>query len=58
MKIHIFLTLALGQLNAPATLPPGEKAPSTHWIGSWMGLRTGLDVTEGRKVLLLLGLKL
>jgi hypothetical protein len=27
----------------------GEKAPGTHWIGSWIGLRTDLDAVEWRK---------
>jgi hypothetical protein len=26
----------------------GELAPCTHWIGSWVGLRAGLDDTEKR----------
>jgi len=26
-----------GQLHALAALPPGERAPSTHWIGGWVG---------------------
>jgi hypothetical protein len=25
-----------GQLHAPAALPPGERAPSTHYIGGWV----------------------
>jgi hypothetical protein len=27
-----------GQVHAPAALPQ-ERAPGTHWIGSWVGLR-------------------
>jgi hypothetical protein len=30
---------------------PGEKAPVTHWIGGWVGPRTGLDDMEKRKFL-------
>jgi len=42
-----------GQLHAPATLPPGERAPLTHWIGDWMGPRAGLDaMMRGKKTLL------
>jgi hypothetical protein len=29
---------------------PGERAPGTHWIGGWIGLRTGLDAVEKRKI--------
>jgi hypothetical protein len=25
------------QLHAPAALPPGERAPGTHWIRGWVG---------------------
>jgi hypothetical protein len=25
-----------------------ERAPSTHWMGGWIGLRTGLDTGEGK----------
>jgi hypothetical protein len=57
--IHIFLTSALvgvsGQLHAPTL---GERAPSTHWIGGWMGPRAGLDDVENRKYLILPGLTL
>jgi hypothetical protein len=31
-----------GQRHAPATLPPGKRAV-IDCIGSWVGLRTGLD---------------
>jgi hypothetical protein len=47
-----------GQLHAPATLSPGERAPGTHWIGGWVCLRTSLDGMEKRKLLTLLGLEL
>jgi hypothetical protein len=39
-----------GQLHAPATLPPRKRAPSTHWIGGWVGPRTGLDKVPKRKI--------
>jgi hypothetical protein len=29
--------------SRPSRLTPGEKAPSTHRIGCWMGPRAGLD---------------
>jgi hypothetical protein len=47
-----------GQLHTLAALPPGERAPGTHWIGGSVGLRDGLDVVEKRIFLTLLGLEL
>jgi hypothetical protein len=43
--IHVFLTLALDSdwsdtRSERFTL--GERAPGTHWIGGWVGLRAGL----------------
>jgi hypothetical protein len=35
---------------APATLPPRERAPGTHWIGGWVGPRVGLDTMVERKI--------
>jgi len=40
-------------LHTPAVLPP-KKVPTTHWIGSWVGPRAGLDAVvrknqEGRE---------
>jgi hypothetical protein len=37
---------------------PRETAPGTHWIGSWVGPRTGLDDVEKRKFPTLPGLEL
>jgi hypothetical protein len=31
----------------------GRFTPGTHWMGGWVGPRTGLDVVEKRKVALL-----
>jgi hypothetical protein len=50
-----FLTSALGEWS---TLPPGERAPGAHWIGGWVGPRTGLDAVEKRKFLTLPRLEL
>jgi hypothetical protein len=59
--IHLFLTSALdgGEWSAsrPGRFTPGERAPGTHWIGSWIGPRTGLDNVERRKILPLPGLE-
>jgi hypothetical protein len=60
--IQAFLTyeLAGGEWSAsrPGRFIPGESAPGTHWIGVWVGSRTGLDDMEGRKFLTLPGLEL
>jgi hypothetical protein len=39
-----------GQLHPPAALPPSERAPGTHWIGGWVGLRAVLDAVVMRKI--------
>jgi hypothetical protein len=50
-----FLTFALDGGEWSASLPccftPGERAPSTHWIGGWVGPRAGLDAVEKRKIM-------
>jgi hypothetical protein len=38
-----------GQSHAPVALYLREKDPGTHWIGSWVGLRAGLDIVARRK---------
>jgi len=32
-----------GQLHTPAALLPEKRVPCIHWIGGWVGTRTGLD---------------
>jgi hypothetical protein len=39
-----------GQLHAPAALPPGERAPGTHWIGGWVGPTAVLDAVVKRTI--------
>jgi hypothetical protein len=39
------------QFHGPATSLL-DSAPSTHWIGGWVGLRDSLDAVEKRKILL------
>jgi len=34
-----------GQLHTPR-FTPRERALSTHWIGGWVGLRTGMGGEE------------
>jgi hypothetical protein len=47
---HVFLTSELvgGDWSAsrPRRFTPGERAPSTHWIGGWVGPRAGLEDKE------------
>jgi len=39
-----------GQLHAPVSLTPTERAPGAHWIGGWVGPRAGLDAVVKRNV--------
>jgi hypothetical protein len=58
--IHVFLTSALvgcWSASRPGRFTLGERAPGTHWIGGWMGPRTGLDVQK-KTLLTLPGLEL
>jgi hypothetical protein len=47
VQSHILLTSALagGEWSAsrPGRFTPGERAPSTHWIGGWVDPRVGMD---------------
>jgi hypothetical protein len=49
------LTLALDGGEWPASRPgrftSEERAPSTHWIGGWLGPRAGLNTVSKRKIL-------
>jgi hypothetical protein len=62
VQIHVFLTSALvgGEWTAShrGCFIPEERAPCTHWIGDWVGLKAGLDAAEERTFLILLGLEL
>jgi hypothetical protein len=42
-----FLTLVS---LTPRPLNPRKRAPGTHCIGGWVGLRAGVDDVEGRKI--------
>jgi hypothetical protein len=42
----------------PGPFTFGEGAPGTHWIGGWVGPRTGLDNVERITILPLPGLEL
>jgi hypothetical protein len=60
--IHVFLTSTIveGEWSASHTsrFNPGERTPGAHFIGGWVGPRTGLDDVERRKILSLPGLEL
>jgi hypothetical protein len=62
VSTHIFLTSTLAGGNWSASRPgrftTGETAFGTHWIGSWVDPRTGLEDVEKRKFLSLTGLEL
>jgi hypothetical protein len=36
--------------SRPDRLTPGERAPGTHWIGGWVGPRTGLNIVDKRNI--------
>jgi hypothetical protein len=59
-EIHISLTSVLvggeWSVSRHGCFTPGERAPSTHWIGGWVGSRASLDNVESRIFLTLLGL--
>jgi hypothetical protein len=46
-----------GQLHVPDSFTPGERAPGTHWMGGWVGPRTGLDDVEKKTFFILPGLE-
>jgi hypothetical protein len=62
VEIQVFLTSPLVGSEWSASrhgrFTPGERAPGTHCIGSWVGPRTCLDSVEKRKFLTLSVLEL
>lgn len=44
-------------LDAPDALPQRKEAEA-HWTGGWVGLRTGINIWENRRILLLPGIKI
>jgi hypothetical protein len=60
VQIHVFLTSALvgGGASRLGHFTPGERVPGTHWIGGWVGPRTGLADMDNRIFLPLPGLEL
>jgi hypothetical protein len=49
-----FLTLALNggewSVSQPGHFTARKRAPTTHWIGGWVGPRAVLDVVVKRKI--------
>jgi hypothetical protein len=39
------------EASCPSCFTPGERAPGTHWIGGWVGLRAILGTVEKREIL-------
>jgi hypothetical protein len=60
--VHIILTSTLvgGEWSAShiGRFTPENRAPGSHLMGRWVGLRSGLSDVEKRKFLALPGLKL
>jgi hypothetical protein len=50
VRLHPFFNSALDGGEWSASLPghftTRERAHDTHWVGAWVGLRTGLDAVE------------
>jgi hypothetical protein len=57
MYRSIFLDLGTSWMFVVSFTPP-PLYPGTHWIGGWVGPRTGLEHVEKRKFLTLPGLEL
>jgi hypothetical protein len=53
LQLHAFLTSAPGggewSVSRPGRFAPRERAPGTHWIGGWVGLRASLDAVAKEK---------
>jgi hypothetical protein len=53
-QLHAFLTSAQDgeewSASLAGSLAPRERAPGTHWIGGWVGLRARLDAVVKRKI--------
>jgi hypothetical protein len=47
IQIHVCVTSAVvGGASLPDRFDPQGKPSGIHWIGGWVGLRTGLDDVE------------
>jgi hypothetical protein len=61
VQIHVFLTSALAgsewSASCSGNLTPRERVPDTHWIGSFVDPREGLNDVEKRKFFAIPGLE-
>jgi hypothetical protein len=51
--VPLHTMVAQGQHHTLAALYPGERTPSTHCTGGWVGLRAGLGTGTRGKILCL-----
>lgn len=59
VRFHSLLRSVLDKCEFPAPQTPylGERAPATHRIGGWVGLRSYRDGPEIRKFFILAGIR-
>jgi hypothetical protein len=54
LKVKVSWTSALEvdkwSASRPGRFTPGERAPGTHWVGSWVGPKASLETVEKRKI--------
>jgi hypothetical protein len=52
MKVLLTSEVERGEWSAlhPGHFTPRERAPSTHWIGAWVGPRASMDAVERWKI--------
>jgi len=54
VRLHAFLVSVVGgcewSVSRPGRFIPGERVPSTHWLGGWDGSRAGLDAVTKKKI--------
>jgi len=54
LELHTFLTSKLhgSELSAlgPGHFTPSGRAPITHWIGRWVGLRANVEAVVKRNI--------
>jgi hypothetical protein len=53
-ELEKLIMAVVSLLHAPTVLPP-EKEPGTHWIGAWVGPRSGSERCGEEKHLALAG---
>jgi hypothetical protein len=53
----LIMALYKNKYNFQKVFTPRERTLGTHWIGGWVGPKTGLNVVEKRNILPLPGIK-